>query len=281
MPLLSSFNEGRPVTYFRGHPIYYATLLTIAYSVGVVLTFLAKASGHWSLLVAMLALDSSHSILSGRLWQVVTYSFIDFPSFFTILGLLFLYISAVEVEKYIGKTRFLTLYGIILLIPVVSLTAVGMVLGYQMVYFGNTEVAIGLFIAFCTLYPGVQWFGFITAKWLAIASLALATLSDMAAGAYISVGELWLICSFSFGYIRFLQRGGELPSFSFPSLRRRPKLRVVPRSRPQPTRKPASEPTEIDSLLDKISQHGLSSLSPEERAALERARAKLLEKDRK
>ena len=67
MPLLSSFNEGRPVTYFRGHPIYYATLLTIAYSVGVVLTFLAKASGHWSLLVAMLALDSSHSILSGRL----------------------------------------------------------------------------------------------------------------------------------------------------------------------------------------------------------------------
>jgi hypothetical protein len=212
---------------------------------------------------------------------VVTYSFIDFPSFFTILGLLFLYISAVEVEKYIGKTRFLTLYGIIPLIPVVSLTAVGMVLGYQMVYFGNTEVAIGLFIAFCTLYPGVQWFGFITAKWLAIASLALATLSDMAAGAYISVGELWLICGFSFGYIRFLQRGGELPSFSFPSLRRRPKLRVVPRSRPQPTRKPTSEPTEIDSLLDKISQHGLSSLSPEERAALERARAKLLEKDRK
>jgi hypothetical protein len=61
-------------------------------------------------------------------------------------------------------------------------------------------------------------------------------------------------------------------------------LRVVqkPKSRPRPT---AIEPAdagsvEMDQLLDKISKHGLSSLTSQERAALERARAKLLEKDK-
>jgi hypothetical protein len=36
----------------------------------------------------------------------------------------------------------------------------------------------------------------------------------------------------------------------------------------------------MDQLLDKISKHGLNSLTSQERAALERARAKLLEKDK-
>jgi hypothetical protein len=141
---------------------------------------------------------------------------------------------------------------------------------------------IGLFIAFCTLYPGVQWGGFLTAKWVAIASLILSSAIDLSSSAWVSLGQLWLISGFSFGYIRFLQRGGELPSFRLPL--RRPKLRVVqkPKSRPRPT---AIEPAdagsvEMDQLLDKISKHGLNSLTSQERAALERARAKLLEKDK-
>ncbi len=76
---------------------------------------------------------------------------------------------------------------------------------------------IGLFIAFCTLYPGVQWGGFLTAKWVAIASLVLSSAIDLSSSAWISLGELWLISGFSFGYIRFLQRGGEWPSFHFPT----------------------------------------------------------------
>src|SRR5580693_6637488 len=125
MALLSSFNEDRPVTYFRGHPIYCATILTVAYAVGVLVTFIAKALGAWETIVTLLAFDSTHSILGGQIWQIFTYSFVDFPSFFTIIGLLFLYVSAVEIEKYIGRARFLTLYGVIILIPVVTLTALG------------------------------------------------------------------------------------------------------------------------------------------------------------
>src|SRR5580692_2795483 len=280
MALLSSFNEDRPVTYFRGYPIYYATILTMAYAVGVLGTFLAKAFGGWEAIVLLLAFDSSRSILGGQVWQIVTYSFIDVPSFFTIIGLLFLYVSAVEIEKYIGKARFLTLYGVIVLIPVVSLSAVGMITNSSMPFYGQTQVMIGLFIAFCTLYPGVQWGGFLTAKWVAIASLVLSSAIDLSSSSpfrWISLGELWLISGFSFGYIRFLQRGGQLPSFHLP-LRRRPKLRVVQkpksRSRPSAAAPDGNETVEIDHLLDKISRHGLNSLTSQERAALERARAK-------
>jgi rhomboid family protein len=283
MALISSFNEDRPVTYFRGYPIYYATILTISYGIGVLATFLAKAFGSWDLIVSLLAFDSSRSILGGQIWQIFTYSFVDVPSFFTIIGLLFLYISAVEIEKYIGKRRFLILYGVTLMIPVITLTALGMVLNVPILYFGQTQIMIGLFIAFCTLYPGVQWAGFLTAKWVAIGSLVISSLADLSSSAWIPLGELWLISGFSFGYIRFLQRGGELPSFHFPS-RRRPKLRVVPSPKPRPR---ASNPkasegatAEIDYLLEKISKHGLGSLTAQERDALQRARQKLLQKDK-
>jgi hypothetical protein len=37
----------------------------------------------------------------------------------------------------------------------------------------------------------------------------------------------------------------------------------------------------LDELLEKISKHGLASLTHQERAALERAREKLLENDQK
>jgi len=283
MALLSSFNEDRPVTYFRGYPIYYATILTVTYAVGVLATFLAQAFGGWEAIVLLLAFDPARSILGGQIWQIFTYSFIDVPSFFTIIGLLFLYVSAVEIEKYIGKARFLTLYSVIILIPVVSLTAFGLITGSSIRYFGQTQVMIGLFIAFCTLYPGVQWGGFLTAKWVAIGSLVLYSAVDLSSSAWVSLGELWLISGFAFGYIRFLQRGGELPSFRFP-LRRRPKLRVVqkPKSRPRPAIIEAADTgnVEMDQLLDKISKHGLNSLTSQERAALERAREKLLEKDK-
>ena len=282
MALLSSFNEDRPVTYFRGHPIYCATILTVAYAMGVLATFLAKALGNLDALISLLAFDTAHSILGGQIWQIFTYSFVDLPSFFTIVGLLFLYVSAVEIEKYIGKARFLTLYGIIVLIPVVSLSVLAIFVNFPLRFLGQTQIMIGLFIAFCTLYPGVQWGGFLTAKWVAIASLVLSSAIDLSSSDWISLGELWLISGFSFGYIRFLQRGGELPSFRI-ALRRRPKLRVVqkPKSRSRPSNivVVGNDTAEIDHLLDKIAKHGLNSLTSQERAELERARAKLLEKD--
>ena len=285
MALISSFNEDRPVSYFRGYPIYYATLLTIAYAVGIVLTAICQAAG--------ISLDAfvflpQRSIFGGQIWQLVTCTFINEPGFFSIFGLLFLYVSAVEVEKYLGMRRFLTLYGLLLATPLIVLTVWMAVFGSSYYpYFGNTEVAIGFFLAFCALYPNVQWWGVLPLKWVGLGCFVLALLVYLSRSQWADLCRLCAVSGVAFGYIRFLQAGITRPRFPRLFARKaRPKIHVV--TKPSPAR-PVSSPkqpvettaVEIDELLDKISKKGLGSLTAQERAALERAREKLLEKDKK
>jgi membrane associated rhomboid family serine protease len=285
MALISSFNEDRPVSYFRGYPIYYATLLTIAYLVGIVLTALCQATG---ISLEPFVFAPHRSLFGGQIWQLVTCTFINEPSFFSIFFLLFLYVSAVEVEKYLGMRRFLTLYGLLLATPLVVLTAWMAGFGPSYAYMGNTEVAIGFFLAFCALYPNVQWWGVLPLKWVGIGSFIIALLTYLSRSQWTAICLLCAVGGVTFGYIRALQSGLSLPRLPRLFARKaRPKLHVV-NKQPSPAR-PASSPkqpvettaVEIDELLDKISKKGLGSLTAQERAALERAREKLLEKDKK
>jgi rhomboid family protein len=278
MALLSSFNEDRPVTYFRGHPIYCATILTSAYGVGVVLTTLFRE------LMASFIFVPRAALLQGQIWQAFFCTFFNEPSFFILFALLFLYVSAVEVEKYIGRSRFLVLYAILLFAPIITLTVWMFVTGESAIYAGNQDVAIGFFIAFCTLYPNLQWFGMIPLKWIGIASYAIWLLVLLNQRNWLAALIFTLVCAASFGFVRYLQYGGDLPRIPNPfELWRRPKLRVV--ARPSSSVKssgrdqPSPDSAELDRLLDKISKHGLASLTARERETLERARAKLLEQD--
>jgi hypothetical protein len=284
MALLSSFNEDRPVTYFRGHPIYCATILTSAYAIGIILTAILRETAGG--LLASFIFSPVTAFLHGQIWQVFFCSFVNTPTFFSLIGLLFLYVSAVEVEKYIGRARFLILYSILLLTPVVTLTAWMLATGQTADFYGDTEVAIGFFVAFCTLYPNLQWFGMIQLKWIGIVSYAIGVLVYINQRDWVAAFILTLVCAASFGFIRYLQYGGDLPRIPNPfELWRRPKLRVV--ARPSSSVKSSSrdqispDSAELDRLLDKISKHGLASLTAKERETLERARAKLLEQDGK
>jgi membrane associated rhomboid family serine protease len=280
MALLSSFNEDRPVSYFRGHPIYCATILTIAYGIGVVLTTILEA------LMANFIFFPTTAFFRGQIWQVFFCTFVNRPSFFILFGLFFLYVSAVEVEKYIGRARFLVLYAILLLTPIVTLTVWMFATGQSASYFGNMEVAIGFFIAFCTLYPNLQWFGMFALKWIGIVSYAIWLLVLLNQRDWLSALVFTLVCAASFGYIRYLQYGGELPRIPNPfEFWRRPKFKVVARpssfAKPSGRDQQSADLSDMDRLLDKISKHGLASLTSKERETLERARAKLLEQDGK
>jgi hypothetical protein len=282
MALISSFNEDRPVSYFRGYPIYYATIITVLYGLGVVLTAIFAAVG---VPLEPFVFTPERALFSGQIWTVLTCTFVNEIGFFSIFGLLFIYVAAVEIEKYIGTARFLTLYGLVLFLPLLTLTAWTFVFGPVFPFYGNTLVATGFFVAFCTLYPHLQWFGIIHLKWLGIASVVLGSLVYLMQHQWAALSVLALVSGSSYGYIRFLQNGGELPNLAKLFRReRRPKLRVVsrPRARPVPPSNEvkSAETTEIDQVLDKISRQGLSSLTPQERATLERAREKLLQKDR-
>ena len=282
MALLSSFNEDRPVSYIRGYPIYCATLLTVAYAAGILLTTVFRQAID---LMGLFAFLPSRSIFQGQIWQIFTWTFINVPSFFTLFSLFFLYIAAVEVEKYIGRARFLTLYGILILTPVFAYTAWMFVFRDFYPLNGDYNVTVGFFIAFCTLYPGLQWLGFLSLRWLGVISYAIGALMYISQRDWLDLLILSLVCLAAFGYIRFLQAGVEVPSIPNPFRAfRRPRFRVVSKSPSRPAPPPELRQTdnnEIDRLLDKIAKYGLASLSAKERDALERARARLLEKDGK
>jgi len=280
MALLSSFNEDRPVSYFRGHPIYCSTILTIAYAVGVLFTALLEG------LMTNFIFFPNTAFFHGQIWQIFLCTFVNQPSFSTLFSLFFLYVSAVEVEKYIGRARFLVLYAIFLFAPIVTLTIWMLATGQSTPYFGNFEVWAGFFVAFCTLYPNLQWFGLIPVKWLAIGAYAIWLLVLVSRQNWLAALVFTLICAASFGYIRYLQHGGELPRIPNPfEFWRRPKFKVVARpssfAKPSARDQQAADLSEMDLLLDKISKHGLASLTSKERDSLERARAKLLEQDDK
>jgi hypothetical protein len=193
--------------------------------------------------------------------------------------MLFLHWAGAEVEKFLGRNRFLILLGSLLAAPPCVLL-LWSALGANWTYSGSYELAVGMFIAFATLYPNVEMFGWVTLKWLAFAGLVLASMQYLPAHQWGYLSVLWAMCLVSFSYIRHCQ--GRLPiNMRLPplrSLRRRPKFKVVPKSEPRRVSESDDVTASIDQILDKIARHGMASLTETERRQLERARSELLTK---
>ena len=295
MPFTSGYSDYQPITWFRRMPIYVTTLLSALLIVGMVATTILESAG---VSVDLVAAFWSPEFFRGCVWQLVTYPFIARPDFFFLFGVLFFYFAGIEVEKYLGRKRFIQLLVLLLLVPP-SIVSVRHLLGFGAgVYAGSYDFTAALFIAFATLYPNLEYFGWVPLKWIAFACFFISSLGHLPHHDWAGLAVLWGMCGTSFGFIRFLQHGGSvsLPN-PFKLFRRRPKLRVVKNpvvaSAParaksvvahaqhsvEPPLAPQSDVIEsIDPLLDKISKHGLASLTAREREKLERARVELLKK---
>ena len=151
---------------------------------------------------------------------------------------------------------------------------------------GSGAINLAVFIAFATLYPGVELFFSLKAIWIAGVILAINTLSALAYHDWTALTLLWVTCGFAFLAIKYIRGHISLPRFSLRDFFRRRhsqrNLRAMPTPAPRPPR-PAPERSDdviesIDPLLDKIAKHGINSLTPREREKLEQARAELLKK---
>jgi hypothetical protein len=114
--------------------------------------------------------------------------------------------------------------------------------------------------------------------------LGIVTLEYLAGHAVVELMVFWGTSLAAFLFIKYLR--GHLPRFSLRDYlrqrRSRRNLRAMPGPRPVAARK-ASAPRDgviesIDPLLDKITKHGIGSLTERERARLEQAREELLKK---
>lgn len=278
MRATSSFSDYSPITTIGRLPIHATTILAALYVAAMLAVTILDSAG---ISLVPFGFFPEGFYQRGWLWQPFTWSFVNGPNFFFLFGIFFFYSAAIEVERYLGRPRFIKLYALTLLAPAVVL-GVWKLLGVSGFANGLAVITVAMFIAFATLYPNIEYWGWVPLKYIAFACFAIAALGYFPKHDWPGLTLLLAEAAIGFGFIRFLQRGGsmELGDVWEKVFRRRPKFQVVP-SPSRATRSSArSEPVDaIDPLLDKIAKHGLASLTAREHARLEQARAELLKKE--
>lgn len=271
-----STEEHQPVTWIRGHPIFAAHFVVLVFVVSMLATALLMAMRVFLPLEQMTF--SSAAVLQGQVWRIATYGLVNKPSIWFVVDMFMIVWFGREIEKFLGRSKFFRLYAAIYLLPPLIFTVFGMMIPTTLV--GETG-GFALFIAFATLYPNVPIFLNVLAKWAAavlVGIYALMYISDQNVTQLIS---LLATSFFSFAYIRYQQDRFSLPQFPVRSAQ--PKLRVVPDVKAKSSAGSSRAEmelsmTEVDALLEKIAQSGMSSLTAKERAKLDAARDDLMKR---
>jgi len=210
-----------------------------------------------------------------RPWTVFTYMFVHGDFFHLFFNMLALFFFGPPLEERWGSRAFLKFY----LICGLGGAALSFLFAFNASVVGASAAVYGVMLAFAMVWPDVPIYLFaifpVKAKWLIAIFVAISILS-----AFTSPRD---------GVAHFAHLGGFAAAYlymkfdpkigaPFRNLRRmisRPKLTVVPGGQPpKPPERPrrrADERTydEIDRVLDKISTHGMASLTPEERKLLD------------
>lgn len=234
---------------------------------------------------------SLRGLQHGYVWQLLTYQFMHVGLLHLLFNCWAIYVFGHDVEMALGRNSFLTLYFSSGIIGGAAQTLAELA---SPVYFrgpvvGASAAAFGLAAAFAVLFPNRVLLLFfvlpIRAKWLLALSGALALyglispfdgtahaahLGGMLTGlVFIRYAVHWQWPSF--GRLRKLSsRRLVKVHFEKPGFWSRSKL---PPDEDVPPEEFVSR--EVDPILDKISAHGIQSLTERERRILEAARAKI------
>ncbi len=267
-----------PITWVGRVPVYATTIIVALYVLSMIGVAVALASGADGLL-GKFQFNTEDALRHGEIWRCFTYAFVNPPDPWFIISLVMVYIFGRDVEQYLGRKGFVRLYlGFLLLGPSLLLAA-ALVTG-QIFTLSHGWANFAVFLAFAALYPGAQLLFQIPAKVFAWVLLGLSSLQLLAGRDWPQM--LVLLATAFLAY--YAIRHGSAMKLDFMSRFRpaagragRPRLRVVK----DPDAEPVDPHRIIDPLLEKISRDGLASLTRREREQLERARALLLERERR
>ncbi|MGZ4967461.1 MAG: rhomboid family intramembrane serine protease [Chthoniobacterales bacterium] len=280
---VTTADDYKPVTWVGRYPVDVTTLLVGVHVGLLILTcFLSAFGGGW--ILNYLTFDSAQVLALGRVWQIATYAFVHSPYsagalLWFAIEMYMLFAFGREVERFIGRRSFITLYALLLLAPTLVLTLTG--LWMRVGVAGSGVLHFGIFLAFATIYPSVEMMLLrIPMKWIALILVAIGTLAALAVHDWASMIVLWTTALTAYFFICSRGVGEELEWWSNFKARfqPRPKFHVVPKPAPRRTIDPEDIHRSIDPLLEKISKSGIDSLTASERRALDRARNQLLKK---
>ena len=282
--LYEQSEDYRPLFWMNGNPVYANTVLVIAHVVSFVVAALCISYYGLDSIYNALCLNPSQIWYHGEVWRLFSYIAFD-PYFFAqrslwiLFSMLLLWFFGREVEKYAGRTTYLTLYAALVLIPAMLLCLLGLIVPVAP-HLNCFEAIFGMFAAFVTLYPGAMptffWIPF-RASILIWVMLAIFSLIDIADHAFTALFMLWTSSAVGYLGMRLIGAGHGMnwltdwiENRQAARLAHRHKIKVL---------KDAQATKSIDEILEKISKHGVGSLDSKERAALERARTNLLKRD--
>ncbi len=227
-------------------------------------------------------------------WQLITYSFLHLgergaaPGLGSLLhvafNMLWLYWIGRDFEETHGGERILAVYLLASLGgALVSAAAYGIAGSGEVVIHGASAAVLGVIAMVAAMYPwrriGLLFIGPVRLLHLLLIFLALDVVFGLGRGTAVLAHLGGAATGFAFVYLE--RRGVKLSAWAGWLIRRPPGVRPVrgggrrlerlerwlATRRPQPKQPEAS----VDSILDKISDHGIDSLTDEEREVLERA----------
>jgi membrane associated rhomboid family serine protease len=278
---VTTSDDYRPVAWMGRYPVDVTTMLVGLHVAVAILTAVLVAFGASSVL-AFLQFDSAEVWYGGQVWRLFTYAFVHAPSglLWFAVEMYMLFVFGREVERFIGRRAYLVLYLVLLIAPAAILTIWG--LWQRSALAGSPALHFGIFVAFATIYPRVELFLRIMAKWIALILAGVYTFQLLAYHAWTDLAVVWTSIGAAFLFIELRGAGPELAWWSNVKARigPKPKIRVLQKTYARRAVEPDDVYSSIDPILDKISKSGIGSLTANERRQLNRERERLLKKSK-
>ena len=280
---VTTSDDYRPVAWMGRYPVDVTTMLVGVHVVCAVLVCIVTAIPGLAGTLNYFVFDSARIWNGLQLWRLGTYAFVHFPSslLWFAIEMYLLFVFGREVERFLGRRAYITLYVSLLLTPAALLTIWGLL--ERSAVAGSTALHFGIFVAFATIYPRVELLLRIQAKWVALILAAIYTLQLLAYHAWSDLVVVWTSIGVAFLFVELNGAGPEFAWWNAVKARfaPRPKYHVVPKPRPRAGNgrtEPDDAHVSIDPILDKISKFGIGSLTSSERRQLNRERERLLKK---
>lgn len=250
------------------------TLLVIGLAVASMFAWAINATS-----LLNLALFPSR-VLDGQVWRIVTWPLYNEPDLFAVIALVFFFFFGRELERLMGRVRFLWYLALLTVVPGLVATALGLSAA------GMRFIQLACFVGYVALYPQARSFFNIPLWVLGAVFVGIEALQLIGVRDYRGLVFLVVVIATAFVGLSLFGLTAAvswLPNVQVPKrkTRRKGKLKAVPNP-PANAARPASprpgdglRQAEIDVLLDKIAAHGIDSLTAEERRRLDEASRRL------
>lgn len=231
----------------------------------------------------------ARGVVDGQIWRLITWPFANEPDFWTVILFAVLYMLGSQLENLMGRKPFMFFLIAITVVPAIAVTVFEVLLAD---FFGFSTglrlTELGILVAFAAQYPHARFWPGIPSYGIVAVILFIDYLQILDNRDEFEFVLLTGVIVTSLVALRSFGHAQELPWI--PSIRLPATVTGTSTTPPRPARNrrrgrgrargnlsavPSPSPTdpladlEIDTLLDQVAEHGLGSLTKDQRKRLE------------